>query len=112
MIQCCPPGMTITKNSNIDPGLCSKPVTPPQVCVSVIPTIVITPPPVLTPPPNCPQRPQGDANCDNTVNEADFDIWNAMMKGQSVCTNCSADFNGDGKISVVDFEIWRSTVYN
>jgi hypothetical protein len=67
----------------------------------------------------CPLRPQGDANCNKEVNDADYVIFTQTLNGaikqatgaiQSK-NSISADFNADGKVNLVDFEIWRKTVY-
>jgi hypothetical protein len=61
----------------------------------------------------CPKRPQGDANCDQSINEGDFAVIKLKMQGGTyAATNHSADFNSDGKVNLVDYEIWRNTVYH
>jgi len=62
-------------------------------------------------PTECPKRPQGDANCDQTINDADFQIFKSAMKGMAYAAqNYSADFNSDNKVNLLDYEIWRNTV--
>lgn len=59
----------------------------------------------------CPKRPQGDANCDQSINDADFIVIKSAMKGlKYAALNHSADFNNNGKVDLVDYEIWRNTV--
>lgn len=56
---------------------------------------------------NCPRKPEGDANCDGSVNLLDHEIfraeylkdWNSLL----------ADFNADSKVSLLDVEIWIQT---
>lgn len=63
-------------------------------------------------PSQCPKRHLGDANCDQTVNAADFEIFKSAMRGlRYTATNHSADFNADSKVNLSDYEIWRNTVY-
>lgn len=58
----------------------------------------------------CPKRPQGDANCDQAINNADYDVYKSFLRGLGDDPNphYSADFNTDGKTNLVDYEIWRS----
>ena len=58
--------------------------------------------------PNCPQKPQGDANCDARVNLTDFEIWRKEFHQE--LDSKKADFNGDGAVDLSDFQIWRSNV--
>ncbi len=58
----------------------------------------------------CPKRPQGDANCDQSINDADFTVIKLKMRGGTyTAANHSADFNNNGKVDLVDYEIWRNT---
>lgn len=50
------------------------------------------------------QRLAGDANCDNAVNEFDFQVWRGEFYSKTIV---SGDFNCDGKVDGVDFELWR-----
>lgn len=58
----------------------------------------------------CPKRPQGDANCDQAINNADYDVYKSFLRGlgDDPNPNYSTDFNTDGKTNLVDYEIWRS----
>ena len=94
-----------------------------QICCSATaacplastPTPIKTPTPIQSPTPTpnpCLKQPQGDANCDGTINDADFLVLKSIMKGLgATCTSCSADFNKDGKTNVIDYEIWRNSFY-
>lgn len=63
-------------------------------------------------PSQCPKRHLGDANCDQLVNAADFEIFKSTVRGlRYASTNHSADFNADSKVNLQDYEIWRNTVY-
>lgn len=58
----------------------------------------------------CPKRPQGDANCDQSINDADFEVIKSAMRGlRYAALNHSADFNNNGRVDLVDYEIWRNT---
>lgn len=62
-------------------------------------------------PVECPKRPQGDANCDQLINDADFIVIKSAMKGlKYAALNYSADFNNNNKVDLVDYEIWRNTL--
>ncbi len=67
----------------------------------ISPTITTT----VSPGDTCPKKNMGDANCDNLIDEKDYQIWqNEYIRKLSTK---NADFNGDRKVSVQDFEIWR-----
>ena len=75
------------------------------------------PTPTKTPIPiSCETKSKGDANCDNQINDKDFDIWKYEFLYDRSYSNLwsnsgskkSADFNDDDKVDLVDFEIWRS----
>jgi hypothetical protein len=74
------------------------------------PTPTFTPAPTLTP--ACAKKSQGDANCDENINDDDYNIWKCEFLEDGICQNASlqktADFNLDTKVDLVDFEIWRS----
>lgn len=53
----------------------------------------------------CPKKPQGDTNCDDVINETDYNIWVQEYTGQETTQN--ADFNRDGRVDLIDYEIWR-----
>lgn len=67
-----------------------------------------TPPP--TPTPKCATHGTGDADCNQTVNLVDFEIWRKEYDG--TLKTLDADFNNDKKTNVVDFEIWRQSYLN
>ena len=55
----------------------------------------------------CTTKPQGDANCDGSVNGADYSYWlNRQCTTGCVGTNLVADFNGDGRVDDSDYTIW------
>jgi hypothetical protein len=81
--------------------------------------------PVLLPSPSpvpqfqchCPRtpdlKPQGDANCDGTINQnqTDFGIWSNEFLNFSSGRHQAlwrADFNCDRKVDIHDFNIWKS----
>jgi len=53
----------------------------------------------------CPQKPKGDANCDNKITLLDFEIWREEAKDGKTPTQ--ADFNQDGVINDLDYQIWQ-----
>ena len=60
----------------------------------------------------CSKRPQGDANCDNIIDQKDIDVFIGVMRGNGYLTTAySADFNNDSKVNMVDYEILRKTLY-
>lgn len=71
--------------------------TQPAACL-ISPTLAITPVP-------CALKAKGDANCDDTIDLIDFEIWRKEFMGEKVGKD--ADFNSDNKIDLIDFEIWR-----
>lgn len=71
------------------------------------PTIIATP--TATPTPVCPQKAIGDADCNNTVDIVDFEIW--RREYSSLRYTGFADFDTNGNVTAVDFEIWRKTFY-
>lgn len=70
-------------------------------------TVAVTAP-ILTIPPSCSLKTQGDADCNGSVNDADFTIWQTeFLAGGAPYT---ASFNLDQKVDLIDFEIWRNTI--
>ena len=68
-----------------------------------------TPTPTMTPAPTCPRKPQGDANCNNTIDIADQGIW---LSEYLICVNtttkkCAADFDSKENVAILDFAIWQ-----
>jgi len=72
--------------------------------VTITPTLTNTPP-------FCSKKSQGDANCDESIDENDYNVWKCEFLGGGTCQNTSsqkkADFNSDNKVDLIDFEIWR-----
>ena len=87
--------------------------TPAQATATPIPpTATNTPIPgsTFTPTPTpCPNRSNGDVNCDGLTNLADFELW--RREYQKIVLTLNADFNNDGKIDLIDFELWRSKAF-
>lgn len=87
---------------------CYQPPMPPcttGACAQVMPAPYCVPS-------KCPKRHLGDANCDQVVNAADFEVFKSAIRGlKYAATNYSADFNADTKVNLSDYEIWRNTVY-
>lgn len=63
------------------------------------PTLVVPTDPIIC------QKSQGDANCDSSVNLADFAIWRVSYIGGIY--DARADFNNDQAVNLVDFSVWR-----
>lgn len=55
--------------------------------------------------PACQQKPQGDADCNGSINAVDYDIWQREYLGQ-IATK-TADFDNSGTVDLIDYEIWR-----
>lgn len=125
------PGVTPSVTPSVTPRLTATPSpTPvatltPTATLTPVPTGTMTPSPVqtvtpsvtgtitLTPTPSIcscpagkPSKSMGNANCDETINEADFDLWLEQFHSSPSQTN-SADFNCDGNVDGIDFEYWR-----
>ncbi len=70
-----------------------------------------TPIPQSTLTPACNRRASGDANCDGSIDDSDYNIWRCEFLGNGQCknplSNLSASFNLDQKVDLIDFEIWR-----
>lgn len=68
--------------------------------------------PTLTIPPSCGLKSLGDADCNGTINDTDFDIWKCEYLGGGDCTNpashLKSSFDLNNKVDLNDFEIWRS----
>ncbi len=64
----------------------------------------------------CNKKDQGNADCNNVVNDADYDRWKCEYSNNyHSCTAAgsidSADFDGDGYAYLLDFEIWRQNKF-
>ncbi|MBM3283022.1 hypothetical protein FJY90_02090 [Candidatus Gottesmanbacteria bacterium] len=101
----------------ISPTITISPI--PTSSPTISPTTLLTPSPVtsLTPTPsNCPLKSEGDADCNNSIDENDYFIWKCEFIGNGKCSNSTienrADFNQDGKVTLTDFEFWRRSFYS
>ncbi len=58
---------------------------------------------------DCWRQPDGDANCDEDVNEIDFQLMTRFIQGvlDSTLSDADPDFNADGATNLQDFWIWR-----
>ncbi len=54
----------------------------------------------------CAKKAQGDADCNDVIDSADYAIWRSEFLAGTVD---KADFNADGRVSLADFEIWRKS---
>lgn len=63
----------------------------------------------------CSKKRNGDANCDNQIDEKDYQILRCEFLGDGKCNDLSAvktaDFNNDSVVNLIDFEIWRINNY-
>ncbi len=105
-----PANITVTPSPTTNPNI-SPTVTPSQPPISVTPTI--TPPASCTP---CVKKNQGDADCNEVINGADYTIWKSdFLTGARFTNGCpasdTADFNNNGRVDLQDFEIWRKNSY-
>ena len=55
--------------------------------------------------PNCPLKTKGDANCDGTVNIADYAVWQQEFVRSK--TTSDADFSRDNNVNLIDYAIWQ-----
>lgn len=102
----CSQGTTCVKKggSSCPPGAYCLMAEISPICVENTPTPI--------PANTCPNRPQGDANCDGVINTPDYDIFKSKMSGIAYTgANYSADFNSDNAVNLLDYEIWRNTFY-
>ena len=67
-----------------------------------------TPGPVITST-SCSTKSQGDADCNGTINLADFELFRKEFTG--ILASRNADFDSNGSVGISDFEIWRRTSY-
>jgi len=107
---------TPTRTPTITPiqGNTPTPTTPANISPTLTPTRTVTPTPNGCP--ICAKKGQGDADCNNVINEADYNIWKSYFlagSGSSPVAVCPpADFNRDGKVDLQDFEIWRRNAFS
>lgn len=111
----CAQGQTCvrTGGSSCPPGAYC-PMVERSTCVANTPTPILanTPTPTSIPANTCPNRSQGDANCDRVINATDYDIFKSKMSGIThTDVNYSVDFNSDNTVNLLDYEIWRNTFY-
>lgn len=71
--------------------------------------------PTVGPNSNCPLKSKGDANCDNIINVADYEIWttqfDTLVPGSEVNNNanfvCMEATENSRFVDLVEYEIWR-----
>lgn len=59
-------------------------------------------------PASCLLKPQGDADCDDKIDDKDYALWRAEYL--NIRDQKLADFNRDNQVTLEDYEIWRKTV--
>lgn len=112
-------GWSIQGAREIDPSVssnCQQSDNTGFTCVAGVattPTPTITPTPTTIPqspacPAGKPSRSIGNANCDDYVNLADFQIWRNEYTGVDVSVR-DADFDDNTRVALADFQIWRTT---
>lgn len=83
----------------------STPVQTPTATITTIPTTTSTTCPTTT-------RRAGDANCDNSIDLLDFEIFRSefisFRAGTLNINTAKADFNNDKSIDLLDFEVFRT----
>ncbi|MDA1316980.1 MAG: hypothetical protein O3B87_03055, partial [bacterium] len=113
-----PPTATSTPqptNTPVPPTNTPTP-TPQPTNTPVPPTATFTPIPLtgtFTPTPAyCSRRVEGDANCDDRIDNADKICWKAQYTNtnERVRTCISSDFNGDGLVTILDYSMWIITI--
>ena len=93
-----------------NPTATPLPTTAPTSVPTSVPTATPTISQVATSTPttssgNCPLRSKGDADCNGTVNLADFEIFRKEYVGQ--LSTKQSDFDNNGLVTITDFEIFR-----
>lgn len=64
--------------------------------------------PVPTTSSTCPLQPKGDADCNQVINDIDYERWRTAFKGQPLQgLNVNPDFDNNQRYDLLDFEIWR-----
>lgn len=58
---------------------------------------------------SCSTKSQGDADCNGSINLADFEIFRKEFTG--ILASRNADFDSNGSVGISDFELWRRTSY-
>ena len=94
---------------------CQVPSPTQTTAPSNTPTITPTSTPIATPTPNCSLRSHGDANCDCTIDSADYTIWrkeflNEIPQERADFSKKAECKNTDGSTNFVctyDLDIWR-----
>jgi|GEM_PF-2338591 len=102
----------IDKLSNSD----SIPVSP---TLTPTPTLVPTLIPTISQGPNCPMKLLGDADCDGSINNQDYLLWECEYKGNGSCSSSpmgpvsvrKSDFDLANGVTLNDFEIYRQNFY-
>ena len=62
----------------------------------------------------CSKRGNGDSDCNDIINLADFNIWRGEYYNLSRSQNdvkYRSDFNSDGNITLSDFNLWRTNYF-
>lgn len=62
----------------------------------------------------CSRKPDGDADCNSSVDLSDFDIFRTefIQQQRGIRQSSRADFNGDQSVDIADFAIFRTTFVN
>ena len=82
--------------------------TPTLVPPTNTPTRTPTPNARITPT-NCSQHASGDADCNQTINVLDFNVWLNAMNG-NITSPYFPDFDGSGAVNVLDFNKWLNSM--
>lgn len=113
-------GSNVTATSLPEPTATLIPTSLPTLVPSVAPTNTIIPTliptafvPSPTPDVRCPLQPRGDANCDKSIDDKDYQVWKNAFEGKPirmVAQYSNPDFNADGKIDERDLEILKANM--
>lgn len=116
------PGMSVPVVT-VTPGKPELTISPTEPDISLTPVVTVTsgvPSPTLDP--DCQLRPKGDADCDEDIDQIDYQIWRCELLNGGLCTDVLilptgktatdkwANFTfqkGDTVVDLADFETWR-----
>lgn len=109
---------TPTPTASATPRVTLSPTKTPTVTITTVatttPTKTPTPKVTTTVSPttvSCPRKPEGDADCNNSIDLMDFELFRQdylnFRKGTLDITTAKADFNFDKSIDLLDFELFR-----
>lgn len=99
------PTITISPINTVTPSKTPTPSTTIVPTKTPVSTITQTPAQTVAPTTNCQLHPEGDANCDASIDLLDFEEF---RQDKLDITTAKADFNNDKSVDIADFAIFRN----